>query len=350
MGLPRKREITFTERRLKVTARISLSPRRSSRLGLLFLFFLLTAAWTTVSSAQFSGPGPSVTTPTTATVTTDHALLFPVAREAKLDPGDLITLRVFEQPDYVADVRLSADGTVMLPLIGTVQLSGLTLTQAEEVVEQHLKDAGIYRSPQVTITLTEGPNQVATVMGEVHSVVPVIGSRRLLDVLAVAGGLPPTASHVLTISRPGLAEPLVVDLGTDPLRSNLANIPIFPGDTIVISRIGVVYMAGAFKAPGIIQLNQYAPLTLMEATATSGGLAFQGKYDDVRLIRTVGDHRTVVKLDIQRILHGKDPDPILQANDIVFLPDSAMKAFISNGSLGTLLGIVSLLLAVIPHG
>jgi len=81
----------------------------------------------------------------------------------------------------------------------------------------------------------------------------------------------------------------------------------------------------------------------------SGGIAFQGKFDDVRLIRTVGDHRTVVKLDIQRILHGKDPDPILQANDIVFIPDSTIKASISNGSLGTLLGIVSLLIAVIHY-
>jgi len=263
-----------------------------------------------------------------------------------LSPGDLISVRVFEQADYNPEVRLAADGSALLPLIGSVHLNGLTVSQAEEVLEKRFEDAGIYRNPQVTIQVVEGPNQVATVIGEVHQVVPIIGSRRLLDVLAVAGGLPPTASHVITISRPGLAEPLVVDLGTDPLHSGLANIPIFPGDTIIIGRIGLVYMMGAFKTSGTIPLTQYAPLTLMEATALSGGLAYQGKYDDVRLIRTVGDHRTVVKLDIQRILHGKDPDPILQANDIVFMPDSATKAFIANGNLGTLLGIVSLILAV----
>jgi polysaccharide export outer membrane protein len=84
----------------------------------------------------------------------------------------------------------------------------------------------------------------------------------------------------------------------------------------------------------------------MEATALTGGLAYQGKYSDVRLIRTIGDHRTVVKVDIQRILHGKDPDPILQANDIVFLPDNELKAFIANGNLGTLFGIVSLIITL----
>src|ERR1700742_2324666 len=321
-----------------------------SRLLLLSFLAMLLLVSCSASVAQFSGPGPTVQTPSTATVTTDRALLFPAARDPILAVGDLIQIRVFEQPDYTPEVRVGADGSVLLPLIGTVNLSGKTVSQAERIIEQHLIDAQIYRSPQVTVQLVEGPNQISTVVGEVHAVVPIVGSRRLLDVLATAGGLPPTASHVITISRPGVAEPIIVDLGTDPLRSGLANIPIFAGDTIIISRIGVVYMLGAFKNPTTIPLTQYSPLTLMEATALSGGLAFQGKYDDVRLIRTVGDHRTVVKLDIQRILHGKDPDPILQANDIVFMPDSVFKASISNGSLGTLLGIVSLLIAVIPRG
>lgn len=314
------------------------------------LLALLGIALSAPAAAQFNGPGPTVTTPTTATVTTDRSILFPPLRETTLSPGDRISIRVFEQADYNPEVRLGSDGSVLLPLIGTVNLNGLSITQAERLLEKKLRDDGIYRDPQVTVQIVEGPNQVATVAGEAHAIVPIVGSRRLLDVLATAGGLPNTASHVITISRPGLAEPITVDLGTDPLRSSLANIPIFPGDTIIVSRIGVVYMMGAFKTTGAIPLTQYAPLTLMEATALSGGLNFQGKYNDVRLVRTVGDHRTVVKLDIQRILHGKDPDPILQANDIVFLPDSAIKASMANGSLGTLLGIVSLLIAVIPRG
>jgi polysaccharide biosynthesis/export protein len=327
-----------------VTAHPSKSLRLDSRLLVVFAAMLMMSFLP--AYAQFNGPGPTMQVPSTATVTTDRALLFPQARDLKLSPGDFISIRVFEEGEYSPDVRISAKGSVLLPLIGTVELAGLTISQAEQLIEQRLIEAQIYRNPQVTVSLTEGPNQVATVIGEVHAVVPIIGSRRLLDVLASAGGLPPIASHVITISRPGVDEPLIVDLGTDPLRSGLANIPIFAGDTIVISRIGVVYMLGNFKTPGMIPLTQYTPLTLMEATALSGGLAYQGKYDDVRLIRTTGDHRTVVKLDIQRILHGKDPDPILQANDIVFIPDSAVKAFIANGNLGTVLGVVSLILAV----
>ncbi len=310
------------------------------------LLVVLSILIATPSQAQFSGPGPGVAAPTTATVTTDRSLLFPQTHDPELQPGDLITIHIYGQPEFAPGVRLSSDGTVLLPLIGTVKLGGLTISQAEIYIEHRLEDAGMFRNPQVTITLTEGQNQVVAVVGEVHAAVPVVGSRRLLDVLAVAGGLPATASHVITISRPGLAEPLVVDLGTDPLRSSLANIPIFAGDTIIISRIGVVYMVGDFKTPGTIPLTQYTPLTLMEATALSGGLMYQGKFNDVRLIRTVGDHRTVVKLDIQRILHGKDPDPVLEANDIVFLPDDGLKTFIVNGNLATLFGVASLIISL----
>jgi polysaccharide biosynthesis/export protein len=317
-----------------------------------FLTFVVSCLAVTLQGgarAQFNGPGPANPAAQTVTVTTDRSVLFPTAHDPQLSVGDLISIHVLGQPDYVPQVRLSPDGRALLPFIGVVQLNGLTVSQAEILLEERLQQAEIYRDPQVIVEVLEGPNQVATVSGEVHAVIPVIGSRRLLDVLAVAGGLPPTASHVITISRPGLAEPIVVDLGTDPLRSELANIPIFAGDTIIISRIGVVYILGAFNTPGAIPLTQYAPLTLMQATALSGGVKFQGKYNDVRLIRTEGDHRIVVKLNIQRVMHGQDPDPILQANDIVFLPDSTLKASISNGSLGTTLGIVSLLISVIRY-
>jgi polysaccharide export outer membrane protein len=301
------------------------------------------------SVAQFNGPA-SITSSAEinrpATLTTDTAILYPPVHDILLSPGDLISLKVFGQPDYVPIVRIGTDGNALLPEIGILHLSGLSITTAEQLIATKLVDAGIYVHPQVTLQISEGPNAVATVIGETHGVVPIVGTRRLLDVLTTAGGLPPTASHVVTIHRPGQDAPIVVDLGSDPLRSQLSDIPIFAGDTIIVSRIGVVYMIGAFKSPGTIPLTPYAPLTLMQATALSGGLSFEGKYDDLRVIRTIGGQRTVVKLDVKRVLYGRAPDPILQPNDIVFLPSSALKASIGNGSLGTLLGIASLLISV----
>ncbi len=299
--------------------------------------------------AQFSGPATSSTATynQSLTATTDPAILYPGERDVVLTVGDMISIRLFSDTEYSPNVRINNDGTVLLPLIGIVHLEGLSVTQAEELIAEKLVADGMYRNPQVTLQITEGPNAVVTVIGEVHAVVPVIGSRHLLDVLSTAGGLPPTASHVITINRPGVAKPIVVDLGTDPLLSSLGNIPVFPGDTIVISRIGIVYILGSFgNQTGTIPLNAYTPLTLTEATALSGGIKFDGKFSDLRIIRTVGDRRTVAVYNIKKVLNGKVPDPILQPNDIIYLPPVPLKTLLSSGGVGTILGIVDLAIAL----
>lgn len=300
--------------------------------------------------AQFNGPGSQTGTPEInrpVALTTDPAVLYPATHDLLLGPSDLVAIRVFAQSDYTPVVRVGTDGNVLLPLIGVVHLAGLSITQAEEMIQRKLIEAGIYRDPQVTLQITEGPNAVATVVGEVHGIAQIVGTRRLLDVLTSMGGLPATASHVVTIHRQGVPEPIVVDLGSDPLSSQVADIPIFAGDTIVVARVGVVYMLGSFKTPGVIALTPYSPLTLMQATTLSGGLAFEGKYDDLRVIRTIGGQRTVVKIDIKKVLYGKAPDPILQPNDIVFLPNNVIKASIGNGTLSTVLSITGLLVALL---
>jgi polysaccharide biosynthesis/export protein len=300
-----------------------------------------------IAQAQFNGPalGLSSTVNRKVVPTTDPAILYPVSREILLGQGDVVTVRVFAPTvDYSPQVRVALDGTIQLPLIGSVAVDGLSLHQAEDLIAHRLADAGMYRNPQVSIQLMESPNEIVTITGEMHGVFPVAGGKRLYDVLALAGGLPATASHMVIINRPGIPEPIVVDLGTDPALSNMANVPIFPRDTIVISRVGVVYLLGAFKLQGAIPIQQDSALTLMELVALGGGAGFEGRNEDLRLIRTSGTTRTVVTLDLKKILRGQAPDPLLQADDIVFLPTNIYKAALKNGGIGTLLGIVSILI------
>ncbi len=239
--------------------------------------------------------------------------------------------------------------------------------QAQDLIAEKLVSGGMYRDPQVSIQIVESPNQIATVMGELHGVVPIIGERRLYDVLAAVnggaglspatattvvvggGGLPTTASHIITINRPGVAEPITVDLGTDPAKSAHADIPIFPRDTIVVPRVGVVYVLGAFKTQGAIPLQQNSPITLLKVAALAGGPGFEGKYNDLRIIRSVGFDRQVVRVDIKKVINGQAPDPVLQAEDIVFLPTNSMKAAIKSGGISTLLGVASILLIAIQQ-
>ncbi len=298
------------------------------------------------SSAQFSGPAIGISQPVNPTVTptTDPAILYPASRDIILAQGDLLTVQLYGTSDYAPIVRISLDGTVRLPLIGSLHVEGLTLHQAEHLIAERLTSAGMYRDPQVTIQLTEAPNQVVTLTGEMHGNIPVAGQKRLFDILSAAGGLPSTASHTITIDRPGVPQPIVVDLGTNPAKSASANIPVFPRDTIIVPRVGVVYLLGAFKTQGAIPMQQNSPLTLMQATALGGGDGFQGKLGDLRIIRTEGFDRKVVRIDLKKILKGEAPDPVLQADDIVLLPTNAMKAAIKNGGVATLIGIGSLLL------
>jgi polysaccharide export outer membrane protein len=114
---------------------------------------------------------------------------------------------------------------------------------------------------------------------------------------------------------------------------------ILPHDLIVVSKVGVVYMVGAFARQGAIPLDQNTPLTLLQASALSGGVGFEGKFQDLRIIRTEGAKREVVKVDVKRVLHGKDPDPILQADDIVFLPTNNIKAALKGNGIQTLTSV-----------
>jgi polysaccharide biosynthesis/export protein len=296
--------------------------------------------------AQFSGPALGVTPQgiQTPTPTTDPAILMAGARDLPINSGDLLSVRIFGTTDFAAPVRVTIDGNIQLPFIGLVPVAGLSVNHAEDLIAQRLSNAGIYNNPQVTVTVTEAANQFVSVGGEMHAIVPIAGERRLLDVLAAAGTFPLTASRVITIVRPGLDKPIVVDLGSDPARSGQSNIRILPGDAILVSRVGVVYMLGAFKQQGAIPLQQNSPLTLMQATALAQGAGFEGQFNDLHIVRTVGLERKEVKIDIKKVMEGKAPDPILQADDIVFLPTNALKAAIKGGAVNTVASLASVLL------
>ena len=317
----------------------ALAPRLS-------LALLALSALASPAGAQFTGPAVTSPTPTWVpnSITTDAAILRPQRRSIDLHAGDLVSVHIFGSADYTPTVRVALDGTVQLPLIGVVALKGLTLDQAENIIADRLKSAGMYKDPQVTLQIVESTNGVITVSGEAHAILPASSERRLLEVLAAAGGLPPSASHTITIDRPGIEQPIVVDLGNDPMRSQQINIPLYPGDTVILSRVGVVYMLGEFKIAGVIPIQSNSPLTLLQATTVAGGTLFPGKFQDLRIIRTVNQQRTLVHVDIKRVMLGKDPDPFLQADDIVFLPTSAVKQQISSGGLNFLVSLVNLAL------
>jgi polysaccharide export outer membrane protein len=292
-----------------------------------------------------TGAEPAQTAASPSTPLANQSMLYP-GEDFRLGPGDLISVGIFLQADYHATVRVGQDGSVQLPFIGSVHVEGLSVRAAQALIADRLRMGEFYDNPEVTIQVVDTVNSSVLVTGEVRATVPVSNPRSLREVLLVAGGLPATASHTVKIVRPGVAEPIVVELGTDLAASTTANFPVQPHDIIQISRASVVYVLGAFPRQGAVPLDQSTPLTLLQLAALSGGLNFEGKYADLRLIRTVGSERKVVKVDIKKVRDGRAPDPLLQANDIIFLPTDDMKATIKSLGTGGVIGLATLLLTI----
>jgi polysaccharide export outer membrane protein len=274
-----------------------------------------------------------------------QSMLYP-GEDFRLHPGDLISVSAFMQPDYQSTVRIAQNGTVQLPFIGSVPIEGLTVKSAQILIADRLRTGQFYRDPEIVIRVLDTVNGSIMVTGEMHATIPVSTERSLKDVLLTAGGLPANASHTVKIVRQGVADPIVVNLGTDLASSTTADIEVHPHDIIQITRASVVYVLGAFQRQGAVALDQASPLTLLQCAALSGGINFEGQYNDLRLIRTVGTDRKVIEVDIKKVRDGKAKDPILQANDIVFLPTNQMKAAMKSLGAGGVLGIVSLVLSV----
>lgn len=297
------------------------------------------------AQTSMPAPIPGGTSVPASTPDADQLLSPSSAPDTLLAPGDQISIRLFSDSEYTFSGRISLDGTVLLPLLGIVPLQGLTITQAEQMIAGRLEAAGMYRDPQVILSLSDGPAALVTLGGEMHAVIPVVGSRSLYSIIATGGGLPNTSSRTVTILRPGHADPISVDIGTDPAHNKAGTMPIFPGDTVLVSHLGVIYVAGEFRSPGVVQMTNYAPLTLSQVSAMVGGPVWDARYGQLHIIRTVGNHRTVTTLNIKDVLYGKRADPIMQPNDIVFLPPGPIKSTLANGSLGSVLGVISFALA-----
>lgn len=305
---------------------------------------------TTSLRAQFNGPADTAADPvnTPHVITTDLAILYPQRHDIVVRSGDQIRLSIYGIADYNFSGRVSEEGFATVPLIDPVLVDGLTVRQAQDLISRKLGEAQMFRNAAVQIEVLESLRSQITLIGEVRGVQSgLAGSRRLFDVLATAGGLQTTTSHVITIDRPGLQQSINVDLGTDPERSKYSNIPIFPGDTIVTSRLGSYYLVGAWKSQGAFPLQNTAPLTLLEAYSAASGKNLEGKANELHLIRTTGTTRTLTIVRMDDVLKGKEPDPVLQPDDILYLPSNKVLAAIRQGGVGTAIGLALTLFAAL---
>jgi polysaccharide biosynthesis/export protein len=244
----------------------------------------------------------------------------------KLGPGDLIEINVYNVPELTTKARISLSGDLYLPLIDYVHVSGLTLEEAQALIEKRLQDGGFLRNPHVTIFVDEANSEGVTILGDVGKpgIYPDPASRRLYQVISEAGGFLNTASRKIAIIRPNQPEAIRVDLPRNLADDLSGDVEILPGDTINVPRAPVIYVVGDVgHATGLLVDN--GRLTVLEALALAGGTNHTAKLSGARIIHKTPAGATEELVQLKKMLEAKSPDIQLQADDILFIPVSGAK-------------------------
>lgn len=270
----------------------------------------------------------------------------------KIAPGDLLHITVFDVPEMTQEVRVGATGKAQLALIGDIALAGMTGQEAAETIARELRNKKLLLSPQVNVLVKEFASQGVSVTGEVQhpGIYQVLGSRTLLDLISMAGGLTNLADTRITVQRRGAAEEKVtVKLKTDDPEASLANnVQIYPGDLILVPRAGIVYVLGDVNRPGGFVMQDSGKITLLQVLAQAGGASRTASLNKAVLMRKNTQGYVSTKLQVGRIERGQDPDLELHANDILFVPNNRLKNVLS-GTQGVASAIGSASIYAVVH-
>lgn len=253
------------------------------------------------------------------------------ATSPRLGIGDLLQVDVYNVPELTTKSRLGTNGDVYLPLVDYVHLAGLTVEEAQALIEKRLADGGFVKNPHVTLNVDQSASQGISLLGEVArpGVYPVIGEPRLFDVISSAGGFTPSAGQSITVThRNQTDKPVTVPLSRKLADNPASNIPVSPGDTILVHKADVVYVVGEVGRPSGFLMDT-DNLTVLKVIALAGGTTHLAKMNGVKIIRKGPDGMTLTPVELKKMLEAKVADIPLKADDILFVPSSTAKVLAS---------------------
>lgn len=217
----------------------------------------------------------------------------PLAAEPRRDyavaGGDVLRISVYQSPDLSLDARVSESGTISYPLLGQVSVGGLSISQVEAAIARGLRDGHFLKRPQVGVLLLEVRGNQVSVLGMANRPgrYPIeVNGMLLSELLALAGGVAPGGSEVVTLSGIRNGQPFRQRVDINALFADGAesrNPMVHNGDTLYIDRLPNVYVYGEVQRPGAIALTP--DMTLMQAVASGGGLTQRGTERGLRVHR-----------------------------------------------------------------
>jgi polysaccharide biosynthesis/export protein len=245
--------------------------------------------------------------------------------EILIGAGDLLQISVFEAKELDKTVRVNSRGFVSLPLVGEVKISGLSAIEAEEKIEDMYKSRFI-KDPHVSIFVEEQISQRITLVGQFKNpgTYDYLSSQRLLDVIALGGGLSERAGQIVQVRRTRYAqgEPntFIVDLDRLIKKGNVElNIRLNGGDVLFIPEAGIFFVDGAVRRPGSYPIKHQT--VVQEGLVEAGGFEPSAKKDIIKLVRvTENGEREIIDLDLNEKSSIEMP---LKDRDILIVGEGA---------------------------
>ncbi|KAA3623394.1 MAG: hypothetical protein DWQ08_11660 [Proteobacteria bacterium] len=248
-----------------------------------------------------------------------------------LGAGDVIDIAVFQVDELNKTVRVNGRGTIILPLLGELEVAGLTAQEAEQLLVERLGE--YLHDPQVSVFVSEYRSQEISVVGAVNDpgIKNVNRSRTLLEMLTLAGGLDEKAGGQVYVQTADidpdtgerLARNTIVDL-RQLLRSPEYNFILQGGDTVFVPEAGIVFVEGAVEKPGAVALEQET--TVLKAIAQAGGPKYEAIEDQVQVIRQTESGEPQIRLvDLEEVRKTGENDIVLEDGDIVVVGINSFK-------------------------
>ena len=247
----------------------------------------------------------------------------------RIGPKDLVEIKVFEVPELNVELRVSEEGTIDLPLIGDVDVQGLTEGELAIKLKTLLESKYVQRA-SVAVQVREFRSKPISVIGAVKNPGPLAFSGRwtLLEALTAAGGLAEKHGNVIYVLRNasnGLSDQIAIDVSDLMVQGDpRVNIPIYANDLInVPAPVPVtIFCMGEVARPAALEFLSTERITVLAAIARAGGLADRAS-KKILIKRRDGSGREVeIEVNYKRIISGDDPDVELEPNDVVVVKRS----------------------------
>lgn len=251
-----------------------------------------------------------------------------------MGPADLLHITVGNEPDLSGEFQVSAEGSIVYPLLGAVEVAGKTTPGIAEAIRTRLA-ADYLVSPQVAVYVREYRSKKVAVLGDVPNpgFYVLKADTSLLSLLAEAGvslsgedmtlmlrqGKPAAAAR-----RDGREDNAPEILSLEKLLNpwqGQTDVELKHGDQIFVKAGGggKVIVSGRVKSPGVISHSD--GMTLLEAVNKAGGLSDYASAKAIRVVRETPNGSDVTEVNLHAVMGGdRSQDMVLKEGDVVIVP------------------------------